>query len=114
LVGARSLYRRSTDQTLRETVLFAERSFRAGFVGSPQTVADEIERWFVERAADGFILHVTVPSEFARFTDEVLPILRRRGLARSSYDADTLRGHLGLAIPENRHTAARLTQSGRT
>lgn len=99
--------------TLRETVLHAERSFRAGFVGSAQTVADEIERWFVERAADGFILHVTVPSEFARFTDEVLPILRERGLARSAYDADTLRGHLGLAIPENRHTAARLVRAGR-
>jgi FMN-dependent oxidoreductase (nitrilotriacetate monooxygenase family) len=99
--------------TLRETVLYADRSFRAGFVGSPRTVADEIERWFVDRAADGFILHVTVPSEFARFTDEVLPILRERGLARSEYSADTLRGHLGLAIPENRHTAARLTQSGR-
>ncbi len=78
-----------------------------GFVGSPKTVADEIERWFEGRAADGFILHVTVPSEFTRFTDEVLPILRERGLARSSYQEDTLRGHLGLAIPENRYTVER-------
>jgi FMN-dependent oxidoreductase (nitrilotriacetate monooxygenase family) len=93
--------------TLRETVAYAERFFSSGFVGSPQTVADQIERWFVGGAADGFMFMVNVPSEFARFTDEVLPILRERGLARSSYDADTLRGHLGLAIPENRHTAAR-------
>jgi alkanesulfonate monooxygenase SsuD/methylene tetrahydromethanopterin reductase-like flavin-dependent oxidoreductase (luciferase family) len=98
--------------TLRETVLYAERMFRSGFVGSPQTVADEIARWFVGHAADGFILHVTVPSEFQRFTDEVLPILRERGLARSSYDEDTLRGHLGLAIPPNRHTVARLSRAG--
>ena len=98
--------------TLRETVVYAERSFRTGFVGSPQTVADEIERWFLGGAADGFMLMVNVPSEFARFTDEVLPILRERGLAPSAYHADTLRGHLGLAIPENRHTAARLTQTG--
>jgi len=98
--------------TLRETVLYAERMFRGGFVGSPQTVADEIERWFVGHAADGFILHVTVPSEFTRFTEEVLPILRERGLARSTYQEDTLRGHLGLAIPRNRHTAARLSRAG--
>ena len=94
--------------SLRETVLYAQRMFRGGsFIGSPRTVADEIERWFEGRAADGFILHVTVPSEFTRFTDEVLPILRERGLARSSYQEDTLRGHLGLAIPENRHTVER-------
>ena len=98
--------------TLRETVLYAERSFRGSFIGSPRTVADEIERWFEGRAADGFILHVTVPSEFTRFTDEVLPILRERGLARSSYQDDTLRGHLGLAVPENRHTVARLSPAG--
>jgi FMN-dependent oxidoreductase (nitrilotriacetate monooxygenase family) len=99
--------------TLRETVLYAEQRFRGGFVGSPRTVADEIERWFVGGAADGFILHVTVPSEFTRFTDEVLPILRERGLARSAYEEDTLRGHLGLAIPENRHTVERrLSRTG--
>ena len=55
---------------------------------------------------------VNVPSEFARFTDEVLPILRERGLASSDYRGNTLRDHLGLAIPENPHTAARLTEAG--
>src|ERR1700760_2119012 len=93
--------------TLRETVIYAERAFRTRFVGSPQTVADEIERWFLGGAADGFMFMVNVPSEVARFTDEGLPILRERALASSGYGADTLRGHLGLAIPENRHTAAR-------
>jgi hypothetical protein len=37
----------------------------------------------------------------------VLPILRERGLVRDEYDADTLRGNLGIPIPENRHTRAR-------
>jgi hypothetical protein len=50
---------------------------------------------------------VSVPSDFARFTDEVLPILRERGIVRSEYESTTLRGNLGLPIPENRHTAAR-------
>ena len=93
--------------TLRETVLHFNRTLRSPFVGSARTVAAEIERWFVGRAADGFILHVTVPSEFARFSDEVLPILRERGLFRSEYESDTLRGNLGLPIPANVHTLAR-------
>jgi hypothetical protein len=97
---------------MRETVLYAERAFRTGFVDSPQTVADEVERWFLGGAADGFMFMVNVPSEFARFTDEVLPILRERGLASSGYRGDTLRDHLGLTIPENRHPAARLTRAG--
>jgi hypothetical protein len=37
----------------------------------------------------------------------VLPILRARGLIRSDYQGDTLRGHLGLPVPENRYTRAR-------
>lgn len=93
--------------TLRQTVEYAERRTRTAFVGSPRTVADEIERWFVGRAADGFIMHVTVPSAFARFANEVLPILQERGLFRTAYEADTLRGNLGLPVPENVHTAAR-------
>jgi FMN-dependent oxidoreductase (nitrilotriacetate monooxygenase family) len=98
--------------TLRETVAYAERSFRSGFVGSPATIAAEVERWFHGGAADGFMLMLNAPSEFGRFADEVLPILRERGLARTAYDADTLRGNLGLAIPENPHTAARLARAG--
>ena len=43
----------------------------------------------------------------ARFTDQGLPLLRERGLFRSEYSHSTLRGHLGLPVPVNRHTAAR-------
>ena len=34
-------------------------------------------------------------------------ILRDRGVVRSAYEADTLRGNLGLPIPRNVHTVAR-------
>lgn len=34
------------------------------------------------------------------------PILRERGVVRSEYESTTLRGNLGLPVPENRHTAA--------
>lgn len=78
----------------------------SSFVGSPLTVANEIERWFNEGAVDGFNIHVGTPTDFARFTDEVLPILRERGLFREEYEHTTLRGHLGLEVPVNRHTVA--------
>ncbi|WKU07170.1 LLM class flavin-dependent oxidoreductase [Micromonospora sp. HUAS LYJ1] len=93
--------------TLRQTVLHALDSWRSPFVGSPLTVANEIQRWYEAGAFDGINISVNVPSEFARFTDDVLPILRERGVVRSEYESTTLRGNLGLPIPENIHTAAR-------
>ena len=92
--------------TLRETAWrFAAR--QNPFVGSPETVANEIERWFVEGAADGFNYRVSDPDEFEVFLKEVVPLLQARGVFRSEYEHDTLRGHLGLPVPENRHTRAR-------
>jgi FMN-dependent oxidoreductase (nitrilotriacetate monooxygenase family) len=101
---------RERNLTLRQAALsVAER--RQSFVGSPKTVADEIERWFVERAADGFNLHISRPSEFKKFREKVVPILQQRGLFKTEYFADTLRGHLGLPVPENRWSAAQRTQA---
>ena len=87
--------------TLRQT---AERfgRWRSDFVGSPQTIADEIERWFVGRAVDGFILRVDRPGVFAQFRDKVVPLLQAKGLFRTEYEHDTLRGHLGLPVPGHR------------
>lgn len=95
--------------TLRQTVEHQLTSRRSPFVGSPVTVANEIQRWFDAGAFDGINVSVTVPSEFARFTDTVLPILRERGVTRTEYEASTLRGNLGLPIPTNVHTIARRT-----
>lgn len=78
--------------------------WRTGFVGSPETIADEIERWFLGRAADGFNLRVTRPADFALFRERVVPILQTRGLFRREYATDTLRGHLGIPVPANRHS----------
>jgi FMN-dependent oxidoreductase (nitrilotriacetate monooxygenase family) len=74
------------------------------FVGSARTVADEIQRWFEEGAADGFNYRVTNPVDFARFTEQVVPLLRERGLVRREYDGNTLRQNLDLPLPTNRHT----------
>lgn len=80
--------------------------WKSDFVGSPETIAAEIERWFVGRAADGFNLRVTRPRDFALFRERVVPLLQERGLFRKDYAHDTLRGHLGLPVPENRHARA--------
>jgi FMN-dependent oxidoreductase (nitrilotriacetate monooxygenase family) len=96
---------RDKNLTLRQVVEHQLRGHRSPFIGSPRTVADQIQRWFEAGAFDGINISVTVPSEFARFTGGVLPILRERGVVRTEYDATTLRGNLGLPIPANRHTA---------
>jgi FMN-dependent oxidoreductase (nitrilotriacetate monooxygenase family) len=95
------------DFTLRQTVQFISAPKPTPFVGSPSTVAGILERWFTERALDGANIHIGHPAQFRRFLDEVLPILRERGVVRSEYEADTLRGNLGLPIPPNRYTQAR-------
>jgi FMN-dependent oxidoreductase (nitrilotriacetate monooxygenase family) len=97
---------RDNDYTLRQVVEHQLRSRRSPFVGSPLTVADEIQRWFEAGGFDGINVGVTVPSEFALFTEQVLPILRERGVVRSEYESTTLRGNLGLPVPDNRYTAS--------
>ncbi|WOF23496.1 LLM class flavin-dependent oxidoreductase [Microbacterium betulae] len=93
--------------TLRQTVELFSAPKPGVFVGSAETVARTFADWFLQGAVDGFNIHVRTPSQFARFVDEVLPILRERGLFREDYEADTLRGNLGLPVPENRHAVAR-------
>lgn len=50
-------------------------------VGSPSTVADELERWVAEADVDGFNLgYVTTPGTFEDVVDLLVPELRRRGI----------------------------------
>ncbi|TCK26318.1 NtaA/DmoA family FMN-dependent monooxygenase [Pseudonocardia endophytica] len=66
-------------------------------VGTPEQIADDIELWFTERAADGFNLNIDVlPDGLERVVEHVVPELRRRGIFRSEYAHRTLRGNLGL------------------
>jgi alkanesulfonate monooxygenase SsuD/methylene tetrahydromethanopterin reductase-like flavin-dependent oxidoreductase (luciferase family) len=76
-------------------------------IGTPADVADEMERWFVERACDGFnILAPFHPGGLDAFVDLVVPELQRRGLFRRAYSGHTLRDHLGLERPPNRFAAS--------
>lgn len=72
--------------------------------GTPEQVADHIERWFREGAADGFnVMPPTLPGGLDAFTGEVVPLLRARGIFREGYTGTTLRDHLGLQRPVNQH-----------
>ena len=78
----------------------------AGFVGSVKTVADGLERWFVERGCDGFnVMFPYVPEGLEDFVTKVVPELQRRGLFRREYEGPTLRDNLGLKRPANRFFA---------
>jgi FMN-dependent oxidoreductase (nitrilotriacetate monooxygenase family) len=73
-------------------------------IGSPLQIADTLEIWFRSGAADGFnVMPPFFPRQFDDFVDLVVPILQERGLFRVDYTGMTLRDHLGLARPANRH-----------
>lgn len=68
--------------------------------GSARTIADTLERWFSEGAADGFnLMPAWFPGGFDTFVDDVVPELQRRGLYRKAYSGTTLRDHFGLRKP---------------
>ena len=70
------------------------------FAGTPEQVADLIEDWFLDGAADGFnVMPPIFPGMLDAFIDEVVPILRARGLFRTEYAGTTLREHYGLDRP---------------
>jgi alkanesulfonate monooxygenase len=78
--------------------VIAEGYWHLSMIGTPQHIADEMERWFCTGAADGFnILPPYMPGALEDFVDLVVPELQRRGLFRTRYAGTTLRDHLGLA-----------------
>jgi FMN-dependent oxidoreductase (nitrilotriacetate monooxygenase family) len=98
---------RDNNLTLREVVQAQIESGRSPFVGSPLTVANAIQQWFEAGAFDAINFFGTTPQDYDLFLGQTVRILRERGVVRSDYESTTLRGNLGLPVPENRHTAAR-------
>ncbi|MGF6441232.1 alkanesulfonate monooxygenase SsuD/methylene tetrahydromethanopterin reductase-like flavin-dependent oxidoreductase (luciferase family) [Paraburkholderia youngii] len=90
-------------RTVRELI----RSLAGGtghrvMVGTPEQIADDIQRWFEGGAADGFnLMPDALPGGLRDFVDGVVPILQQRGIFRSEYEGTTLREHLGLSRPHN-------------
>ncbi|MED4128817.1 MULTISPECIES: LLM class flavin-dependent oxidoreductase [Shouchella] len=68
--------------------------------GTPEQIADQLQDWFENGAADGFnIMAPLLPDGLEEFITEVIPILQERGLFRTNYEGRTLRDHLGLKKP---------------
>lgn len=72
------------------------------FVGTPQSIADELETWLKEDAADGFtVVFPFLPQGLDAVAERLIPELQRRSLFRHDYEGSTLREHLGLPRPAN-------------
>ena len=74
------------------------------FVGTPATIADQMEEWLASEASYGFnVMFPYLPEGLDDFVDRVVPELQRRGIFRREYEGKTLRENLGLPRPENRY-----------
>ncbi|NKB56943.1 MAG: NtaA/DmoA family FMN-dependent monooxygenase [Alphaproteobacteria bacterium] len=96
LVSAMSSMFNDKNITLREAVRL---SGLAGLIpqilGTPVQVADQLEEIWRETGCHGFnVTPAIVPGGYEDFVDLVVPLLQRRGIFRTEYDATTLRGNL--------------------
>src|SRR5258708_22816404 len=106
--GAQSRYDLITELGRRENLTVRQLIGRLGggrghrtFTGTPEQVADTIVDWFERGAADGFnVMPAALPSGLQAFAQEVIPILRRRGLFRAGYTRRPLPPHSRLPRPE--------------
>jgi alkanesulfonate monooxygenase SsuD/methylene tetrahydromethanopterin reductase-like flavin-dependent oxidoreductase (luciferase family) len=76
------------------------------FVGTSSELADLLLEWR-EAGLSGFRLRPgAIPDDLIEITRGLVPELQRRGAFRRAYEADTLRGLLGLSRPANRYAVA--------
>lgn len=112
--GNKSRYQLVADLAKRENLSIRQLTYRlAGgrghrvFAGTAVQVADQLEEWFTNGAADGFnVMPPYLPGGLEEFAQQVVPELQRRGLFRTEYESDTLRGHYGLSRPDNKSLPA--------
>lgn len=103
---------RVIDLARRENLTVRQLAQRLGgygglaFVGTPQSIADEMQEWLEAEGCDGFnVMFPWLPGGLDAFVDKVVPELQRRGIFRREYEGRTLRENLGLPRPANRFFA---------
>ena len=75
------------------------------FTGTPAQLASLLIEW-QQAGLSGFRLRPGgIPGDLEAITRELVPELQRRGAFRTSYQAGTLRGRLGLGRPASRYAA---------
>lgn len=68
-----------------------------GVVGTAEDVADYLQEWFEEEAADSFVIVADRLSDaLSDFVNQVIPVLRKRGLRPQDYTGHTLRENMNL------------------
>lgn len=104
--GVQGHYQEVREATERDKLTLRDLGKRYGsryegdLIGTPDKVADGMERWFREGACDGFMISAPYqPGGFEDFVRLVVPELQRRGLYRTAYEGATLRENLGLERP---------------
>jgi FMN-dependent oxidoreductase (nitrilotriacetate monooxygenase family) len=85
-------------------------AYNTRLVGTPESIVDALAEW-QEAGMDGInVVYQTTPGSFVELIDEVIPLLRKRGLAQAEYAPGTLRERLFPGRPStlnDRHPAAR-------
>ncbi len=98
---------RTTNMTVRQLAQRLGGYSGLAFVGTPQSIADEMQEWLEQRGSDGFTVNFPyLPAGLDDFCEKVVPELQRRGIFRTEYEGRTLRDHLGLPRPQNRFFSA--------
>jgi alkanesulfonate monooxygenase len=107
--ASKSGRQRVIDLAARENLTVRQLAQRLGgyggsaFVGTPKTIADQMEEWLTTEGCDGFnIMFPFLPAGLDDFVDRVVPELQKRGIFRREYEGRTLRENLGLPRPKNR------------
>lgn len=91
--------------TVRDVGRLLQKTTRV--VGTPEQIAGQLETW--QRAGiDGInVINATIPGSYTEFIAHVMPELRKRGLAKETYNAGTLRRKIfGVDKLPNNHPAA--------
>jgi alkanesulfonate monooxygenase len=101
--AAPTILKQAREQGLTIRQLYAKLSGGSGhhqLVGTAQTIADHIEKWYRGGACDGFnFLIPFYPQGLHDALDQLVPELQKRGLFRTDYEGVTLRDNLGLSRP---------------
>jgi FMN-dependent oxidoreductase (nitrilotriacetate monooxygenase family) len=107
--ASKSGRQRAIDLARRENLTVRQLAQRLGgyaglaMVGTPATIADEMEAWLAGDGCDGFtVMFPYLPMGLDDFVNLVVPELQRRGLFRREYEGATLRENLGLPRPRNK------------
>src|SRR4030081_3919696 len=107
--ASKSGRQRLVDLAAREKLTVRQLAHRVGgygglsFVGTPASIADQMEEWLTGYGCDGFNnMFPFLPPRLADFVDKVVPELQARDIFRKDYEGKTLRENLGLPRPKNR------------